>query len=60
MTTWNYDPHRGWLTSKLDNSTNGPAYSYTAAGRLSGRVWARGTITTNFYNAAGFCRRPLL
>jgi hypothetical protein len=27
-TTWNYDPYRGWLISKLDNSGKGPAYTY--------------------------------
>ena len=45
VTTWNYDPHRGWLTSKLDNSGNGNGLdSHTAAGRLSGTglgAWER-------------------
>jgi hypothetical protein len=52
-TTWNYDPYRGWLISKLDNSGKGPGYTHTPAGRLSGRTWARGVVTTNSYNAAG-------
>jgi YD repeat-containing protein len=52
-TSWNYDPYRGWLTSKLDNNTYGPTYAYTAAGRLGSRTWARGIITSNSYNAVG-------
>jgi len=47
------DPYRGWLISKLDNSGKGPGYTHTPAGRLSGRTWARGVVTTNSYNAAG-------
>jgi YD repeat-containing protein len=31
----------------------GPAYSYSAAGRLKSRVWARGITTTNVYDNAG-------
>ena len=34
-TTWNYDPCRGFLTSKLDNNGKGPINTYTTAGRLS-------------------------
>jgi len=43
VTTWNYDPYRGWLISKLDNNGKGPAYAYTHGGRLNIRTWARGT-----------------
>lgn len=53
LTKWNYSSQRGWLTSKLDNSNNGPSYSYTLAGRLASRTWARGTSTTYTTNAAG-------
>jgi RHS repeat-associated protein len=48
VTTWNYDPHRGWLASKdyPDATTGaagtvGPDYAYTAGGRLKTRTWAR-------------------
>ncbi len=53
VTTWNYDPNRGFLISKLDASANGPTYTYTLAGRLASRTWARGTNTTYSYNMAG-------
>jgi YD repeat-containing protein len=49
VTTWNYDPYRGWLTSKIYADNNGPSYQYTAAGRLMKRIWARG-ITTSYTN----------
>jgi YD repeat-containing protein len=55
ITTWNYDPHRGFLTSKLDANGYGPTYTYTAAGRLLTRTWARTpAITTTYgYNNLG-------
>jgi RHS repeat-associated protein len=54
ITTWNYDPYRGLLASKLyDGGAAGPTYTYTAGGRLKTRVWARGVTTTYFYNMAG-------
>jgi YD repeat-containing protein len=47
-TSWLYDSYRGWLAVKgYANSstgaatTNGPVYSYTAAGRLKTRAWVR-------------------
>jgi RHS repeat-associated protein len=52
-TTWNYDPNRGWLNSKIYADTHGPFYTHTPAGRLASRLWARGTSTTNINNAAG-------
>jgi YD repeat-containing protein len=53
-TTWNYDIYRGFLSNKVySGSAAGPWYIYTPAGRLSGRTWARGVVTTNTYNAAG-------
>jgi hypothetical protein len=56
-TRWNYDQYRGRLASKdypdatsgqppAQEGTGGPTYTYTAAGRLSTRVWKRGTTTT--------------
>ena len=53
-TTWNYDLYRGWLSNKTYNGgAAGPAYAYTAAGRLKTRTWARGVGTTNSYDNAG-------
>ena len=40
-TTWNYDPYRGWLLTKRDNSSQGCDYTYKASGRLLTRKWAR-------------------
>ena len=51
VTTWNYDGQRGWLTNKAFQGTNGPGYTYTPAGRLQSRTWARG-ITTIYTNTA--------
>src|SRR6266540_3993141 len=56
VTTWNYNPNRGWLDSKRYPDSTGPDYSYTAAGRLQTRTWARGTpriLTTYAYNNVG-------
>ncbi len=55
VTTWNYDPVRGWLNNKRYADNTGPTYTYTSAGRLETRVWARSpTVTTTYsYNAAG-------
>lgn len=54
ITTWNYDIYRGWLTNKTyDGGAAGPTYTYTMAGRLATRLWARGTNTTYSYNYAG-------
>jgi len=53
VTTWNYDPNRGWLTSKLDNNSKGPTYTYTAGGRLLSRTWARPITNAYSYNPAG-------
>ena len=52
-TTCNYDPYRGFLNSKVYTNGSGPSYTYTPAGRLKTRTWARGTITTNTYNPDG-------
>jgi RHS repeat-associated protein len=54
VTTWNYDPYRGFLTNKTyDGNAAGPTYTYTDAGRLASRLWARGLTTTYSYNDAG-------
>src|SRR5262249_5233529 len=53
-TTWTYDQYRGFLSSKTyDASAAGPAHTYTAAGRLASRLWARGTNTTYTYDSLG-------
>ena len=49
-TTWNYSASTGLLLSKLDNDSRGATYTYTAAGRLETRAWARGVTTTYTYN----------
>ena len=53
VTTWNYDGYRGFLTNKTYAATNGPSYSYTKAGRLKSRTWARDITCTYVTNAAG-------
>lgn len=53
VTTWNYDSYRGFLTNKLYAGTNGPSYTYTPAGRLASRLWARNITTMYAYDAAG-------
>jgi RHS repeat-associated protein len=54
VTTWNYNPYRGWLDSKTyDGGAAGPAYTYTDAGRLRTRQWARNITTTYTYDNAG-------
>ena len=53
VTTWNYDPYRGFLSSKTYQGGNGPSYTYTPAGRLQTRTWARGVATGYGYNNAG-------
>jgi len=61
ITQWNYNQYRGWLDSKRypDASTGNPSdtnktdYTYTSAGRLATRAWARGTNTTYGYNNMG-------
>ena len=54
VTTWTYNQYRGSLDSKTyDGNTAGPAYTYTAAGRLQTRHWARNITTTYNYDNAG-------
>ncbi|HEV2208262.1 MAG TPA: RHS repeat-associated core domain-containing protein [Verrucomicrobiae bacterium] len=40
-TTWNYNAYRGFLDNKRYADSTGPDYTYTAAGRLLTRLWAR-------------------
>ena len=44
---------RGFLNNKVYQGTNGPGYTYTRAGRLGTRTWARGLTTSYAYNNAG-------
>jgi RHS repeat-associated protein len=53
VTTWNYDPYRGWLSSKVYADGKGTTYGYSSAGRLETRSWARGTNTAYGYTAGG-------
>lgn len=48
-TTWEYHTQRGFLTAKKDAMNLGPSYTYTAAGRLKTRTWARGNRTRYDY-----------
>ena len=42
VTTWNYDGKRGWLTNVVyDGGVAGPSYTYTYAGLIASRKWAR-------------------
>ncbi len=63
VTRWNYDPYRGWLSSKdypdettgqapATEGTGGPVYTYTDAGRMATRTWQRGVVTTYNYDAS--------
>jgi len=58
VTTWNYDTNRGWFSNKRYADGYGPDYTYTDAGKLSARLWARSVsgnrVTTTYsYNNAG-------
>ena len=53
VTTWNYNPARGWLDNKRYSDNSGPSYLYKPSGRLLRRTWARGVQTNYAYNAAG-------
>ncbi|MEY4940286.1 MAG: hypothetical protein RIQ93_2021, partial [Verrucomicrobiota bacterium] len=55
VTSWSYDPVRGFLQNKRHADNTGPSYTYLASGRLLTRTWARSpAITTTYtYNAAG-------
>jgi YD repeat-containing protein len=58
VTTWNYDGYRGFLTNKAYADGKGPNYTYSPAGRLQTRTWARlaggqPLATTYAYDNAG-------
>ncbi len=53
VTTWNYDAKHGRLESKRYADGQGPSYTYTLAGRLSTRTWARGVVTSYGYDSMG-------
>lgn len=53
VTTWTYDSQRGWLSGKRYADNKGSDYTYTAAGRLATRTWARGVSADYSYNALG-------
>jgi YD repeat-containing protein len=52
-TTWNYNSYRGWLDNKRYTDGLGPDYTYTSAGRLKSRAWARGMTTWYTNDATG-------
>lgn len=52
-TQWTYHPQRGWLSGKIHADDNGPSYTYTPAGRLETRTWARSITTTYGYEDGG-------
>ena len=52
-TTWNYDASRGLLLTKVYSDGRGTTNTYTPAGRLRTRTWARGVVTTYQTNSAG-------
>jgi len=54
VTTWNYDPARGWLTQKLYADNTGPSYTYKPSGRLLTRTWARSTSTSPLITTYGY------
>ena len=53
QTRWLYDAATGLLTNKLYADAHGPAYTYTADGKLLTRTWVRGVVTAYGYDAAG-------
>ena len=53
ITTWNFDTNRAFLLSKVYDDGHGTTNTYTAAGRLRTRAWARGITTTYTTNSAG-------
>lgn len=50
-TTWAYDDSTGLLNFKKDAANRSVSYSYTAAGQLDVRTWARGVTTDYGYDA---------
>ena len=54
VTAWIYGGATGRLDRKQYADTKGTDYTYTAAGRLRTRVWARGITTTTYNYTHGF------
>ena len=58
VTTWNYDPLRGHMISKIYADGKGTSYTYNPDGSLATRTWARNTsagssiVTTYTYDNA--------
>ncbi len=52
-TTWIYDPVTGFLERKKDAAQKPTIYTYTLAGRVDTRLWARGVLTDYGYDNAG-------
>jgi RHS repeat-associated protein len=50
-TTWAYQESTGLLTSKTDAAGKAVTYTYTQAGQLATRTWARGPVTTYGYSS---------
>ena len=53
LTTWSYDAASGLVTAKTDASNNSVTYTYTVAGKLASRTWARGIVTSYSYDIFG-------
>ena len=53
VTRWNYDGPTGLLLNKRYADGTGPAYTYTADGKLATRTWARGITATYSQTTAG-------
>jgi len=53
ITTWNYDPARGFLTSKVYPNGARISYANNAGGQPVSRASAQGASTLYSYNAAG-------
>jgi len=54
VTTWNYNPSRGWLGSKTyDGGAAGPSYQYTPAGRLHSALGPQHHHHVHYDNAGG-------
>ena len=52
-TLWTFSPSRGFLAAKTYADSNAVTYTYTPAGRLDSRTWARGVQTRYVYNQLG-------
>lgn len=53
LTTWSYDAASGLVTAKTDAANHSVIYTYTVAGKLASRTWARGIVTNYSYDIFG-------